>query len=312
MRVLGGAALTLSLPLLVVGNEILASHSIPKTANVATRQEQIRAAEHLKHHPRIKTKQPFKKGFTKSSSLFLPENHHGKVEHIVGGTEATPFARPWMVSLQTSSNFHFCGGALIAPNVVLTAAHCVGDGVDHVEIGRHYIKTGPGDVTTTESIPVSSIIPHECYDNSTISSDVALLILDSDSAVTPVDYLGKTGSAFADTSSGLPTVDSMVEVMGWGALSTGALDDCSMSATSVGECFEICSAKYPNSIYAVDFDNTDQSCCCQEACDAFADGPPYDDDDDDDDDDGRPRAPTAALFVWAAETTTVCLSLFLL
>ena len=65
----------------------------------------------------------------------------------------------------------------------------------------------------------------------------------------------------------------MVEVMGWGALSAaGALDDCSMSATSVGDCFEKCSAKYSSSIYAVDFDLSEQACCCQEACDLFTDG----------------------------------------
>jgi len=98
--------------------------SQPKITDVVTRQEQIRAAEHLKEHPPMKTEQqPLnKKGFEKSSSMFLPENH-GKVEHIVGGAEATPFARPWMVSLQysfggLSGSFHYCGGALIAPDVV--------------------------------------------------------------------------------------------------------------------------------------------------------------------------------------------------
>eukprot|EP00966_Prymnesium_polylepis_P015855 366237-Prymnesium_polylepis.1 len=44
---------------------------------------------------------------------------------IVGGT-TVPYPRmyPWLVSLQTVNDFPFCGGTLIAPTWVLTAAHC--------------------------------------------------------------------------------------------------------------------------------------------------------------------------------------------
>ena len=48
---------------------------------------------------------------------------------IIGGREADPGDWPWMVALMTDPTAgvsgHYCGGALIAPEWVLTAAHCV-------------------------------------------------------------------------------------------------------------------------------------------------------------------------------------------
>lgn len=43
---------------------------------------------------------------------------------VVGGKPSQPGAWPWVVSIYRNGIFH-CGGAIISPSWILTAAHCV-------------------------------------------------------------------------------------------------------------------------------------------------------------------------------------------
>ncbi|XP_069084289.1 ovochymase-1 isoform X2 [Pleurodeles waltl] len=54
-------------------------------------------------------------------SVQADEKHNPRV---IGGWDACPSSFPWMVSLQTKRGKHFCGGCIISPTYVLTAAHC--------------------------------------------------------------------------------------------------------------------------------------------------------------------------------------------
>lgn len=63
------------------------------------------------------------------SFSFLPYSGCGQSSsttdtRVVGGTEAVNGAWPWQVSLQIN-HFHLCGGSIISPYWIVTAAHCV-------------------------------------------------------------------------------------------------------------------------------------------------------------------------------------------
>ena len=51
---------------------------------------------------------------------------------IVGGTDANPGAWPWQVTLDYSGHPgpHWCGGSIVTPDWIVTAAHCFAYGDD--------------------------------------------------------------------------------------------------------------------------------------------------------------------------------------
>ncbi|GFR00184.1 ovochymase-1 [Trichonephila clavata] len=56
-----------------------------------------------------------------------PDTIYGGPDRIVGGEPAVPNSWPWQVSIQRGHiepNGHFCGGTLISPQWVVSAAHC--------------------------------------------------------------------------------------------------------------------------------------------------------------------------------------------
>ncbi|KAK8773906.1 hypothetical protein V5799_011561 [Amblyomma americanum] len=74
-------------------------------------------------------------------------------DRVVGGQEAAPNSWPWQVSISSAEYEvmgHFCGGSIIAPQWVLTAAHCLTNRKAKdvlVTFGAHNLMNVSGVVT---------------------------------------------------------------------------------------------------------------------------------------------------------------------
>ncbi|XP_077163066.1 transmembrane protease serine 13-like isoform X2 [Paroedura picta] len=95
---------------------------------------------------------------------------------IVGGTETSASKWPWQVSLQYGST-HICGGTIIDPLWVLTAAHCFFMNSEKI-LDEWKVFAGTSDLShPTEGIPVSHVIINANYSDDHDDYDIALMKL---------------------------------------------------------------------------------------------------------------------------------------
>ncbi|XP_072353143.1 granzyme K-like [Scyliorhinus torazame] len=141
---------------------------------------------------------------------------------IIGGQNVRPHSKPYMASIQLHKR-HVCGGVLIKPGWVLTAAHC----------NRKFKQQNITVVVGTDSLSrdkdksaqrlaVKQKIPHLRFDSKTFENDIMLLQLQSEAK------LNKFVKVLPLPKNGLDVEGGTIcTVVGWGRtnVNTNRLSD---------------------------------------------------------------------------------------
>lgn len=157
---------------------------------------------------------------------------------IVGGTAVTSASKyPFMtyVALSGPWGSGYCGGTLVAPTYILTAAHCITDttrsGISAASdvtayIGSHTLSPFVGETRT-----VAEVIRHPNYNTEAgdYDNDVAILRLTSASTKAPIDL----ASPYGPSDRAFWPAGAYATTMGWGATSQGGSGSNTLMEVSV-------------------------------------------------------------------------------
>lgn len=127
----------------------------------------------------------------------------GAEASIVGGTPATTEEWPWAAFIlaadQHGEGFS-CSGTVVAPNLVLTAGHCIEDIVtgQHTPVPRYTVVTGSRDIrdrTVRQLSKVTRAILYPSFNRFKVHGDAGLLVLATPTTAPAVALAGPADAA---------------------------------------------------------------------------------------------------------------------
>lgn len=145
----------------------------------------------------------------------------GAAASIVGGTTALSEEWPWaafILAADKRGEGFSCSGTVIAPNLVLTAGHCVED----IETGKktpaaqYVVVTGSSDIRKAALRQVSKVsrtIIYPAFNRFKVHGDAGLLVLATPTTVPPIALAGPTDAA-------LLAPNTPAYIAGWGLSGT--------------------------------------------------------------------------------------------